>query len=76
VAGLLLRSGNRDGALKALRLAQESLSELFEAIGTEALQECYALLPDPKFFLAWLDQDENAMQELPRGSSDLEVFFG
>ena len=74
--GLLGALGRRGESVTPLRLAEEALRELLEAIGSPALQESYVRLPDPRFFLHWLETETPEEGDLPASArSDLEVFF-
>ena len=75
VAGVATKVGDTTTALAATRAARDALRDLLEAIGTPALQESFVMLPDPRLFLAWCERDSTVIAELPRGSSDLEVFL-
>jgi tetratricopeptide (TPR) repeat protein len=75
MAGLAARVEDGARTLIATRAAREALRDLLEAIGTVALQESYVMLPDPRVFLAWCEHDASAREEIPLGTSDLEVFL-
>lgn len=74
-AGVAERLDVRSDLVQSIRLAEEGLQELLEAIDNEVLQDSYLELPDTRLFLGWRRQDMESRSLVPAGSSDLEIFF-
>ena len=74
-SGLARSLGDGESALRSIHAARRGLLDLLDGIGPEAMRESYVMLPDARLFLAWCDGESLPSDELPAGSSDLEVFL-
>jgi tetratricopeptide (TPR) repeat protein len=74
-AGLAHASGDAACELQAIFSGRQALLDMLDGVGPDAMRESYVMLPDPYLFLTWCDRKPELPQDVPPGSSDLEVFL-